>query len=160
MTWRALFALVRQNLSRSRRSFALSVLGISVGIASLVFFLALSAGVRHVVLGQVFPIGQIEVVPSKSTLSRPLSLFSSLPGPRPLDEGAARPLAARPEVKAVYRRAKLAFPSRAWGGAEILGKNFYTELVAEGVDPAAMAGDPLDPEPFADGLGSHQQCNS
>jgi len=32
MTWRALFALVRQNLARSRRSFALSVFGISVGI--------------------------------------------------------------------------------------------------------------------------------
>ena len=34
MTTRALVALVRQNLSRSRRSFALSVFGISVGIAS------------------------------------------------------------------------------------------------------------------------------
>ena len=42
MTSRALVALVRQNLSRSRRSFALSVFGISVGIASLTFFLITS----------------------------------------------------------------------------------------------------------------------
>ncbi len=160
MTTRALVALVRQNLSRARRSFALSVFGISVGIASLVFFLALSAGVRHVVLGQVFPVGQIEVVPSKSSVEGPLGMFSSLSGPKPLTEEAARALAARPEVKAAYRRAKLAFPARAWGGAEILGKNFYTELVAEGVDPRAMSGDALGPEAFADNLGSHAQCNA
>jgi putative ABC transport system permease protein len=166
MTSRALFALVRQNLSRSRRSFALSVFGISVGIASLTFFLALSAGVRHVVLGHVFPVGQIEVVPSKSSLdgsggSSLGGLFSSLSGgPKPLTEEAARTLAARPEVRAAYRRAKLAFPARAWGGQEILGKNFYTELVAEGVDPQAMSGDDLGPEAFADKLGSHAQCNA
>ncbi|MGZ3407102.1 MAG: ABC transporter permease [Polyangia bacterium] len=163
MTTRALVALVRQNLSRSRRSFALSVFGISVGIASLTFFLALSAGVRHVVLGQVFPVGQIEVVPSKSSIEGPSSiggLFSSLSGPKPLTEEAASQLAARPEVRAAYRRAKLAFPARAWGGAEILGKNFYTELVAEGVDPQAMAGESLGPEPFAGNLGTHAQCNA
>ncbi len=160
MTTRALVALVRQNLSRSRRSFALSVFGISVGIASLTFFLALSAGVRHVVLGQVFPVGQIEVVPSKSSLEGPLGMFSSLSGPKPLTEEAARALAARPEVRAAHRRAKLAFPARAWGGAEILGKNFYTELVAEGVDPHAMAGESLGPEAFADQLGSHAPCNA
>lgn len=160
MTTRALVALVRQNLSRSPRSFALSVFGISVGIASLVFFLALSAGVRHVVLGQVFPVGQIEVVPSKSSVEGPLGMFSSLSGPKALSEEAARELAARPEVKAAYRRSKLAFPARAWGGAEILGKNFYTELVAEGIDPRAMGDDALGPEAFADHLGSHAACNA
>ncbi len=164
MTGRALVALVRQNLSRSRRSFALSVFGISVGIASLTFFLALSAGVRHVVLGQVFPVGQIEVVPSKSSIEGGSSiggLFSSLAGgPKPLTEQAANELAARPEVKAAYRRVKLGFPARAWGGAEILGKNFYTELVAEGVDPQAMSGEALAPEAFANHLGSHAPCNA
>jgi hypothetical protein len=160
MTKRALVALVRQNLQRGKRSFALSVFGISVGISSLVFFLALSAGVRHVVLGQVFPVGQIEVVPSKSSVDGPLGMFSSLSGPKPLTEEAARALAARPEVAAAYRRSKLGFPARAWGGAEILGKNFYTELVAEGVDPRAMASDNLGPEPFADNLGSHAACNA
>lgn len=160
MTSRALFAIVRQNLARSRRSFALSVFGIAVGIASLTFFLALSAGVRHVVLGRVFPVGQIEVVPSKSSVEGPIGMFSSLTGPKPLGEKSASELAARPEVEAAYRRAKLAFPARAWGGAEILGKNFYTELVAEGIDPKAMAGDNLGPEPFRDELGTHAQCNA
>jgi putative ABC transport system permease protein len=99
-------------------------------------------------------------VPSKSSVGGPIGLFSSLSGPKPLDEAAARALAARPEVKAAYRRAKLAFPARAWGGQETLGKNFYTELVAEGIDPAAMAGEALGPESFADNLGTHKACNS
>jgi putative ABC transport system permease protein len=140
------------------------VFGISVGISSLVFFLALSAGVRHVVLGQVFPVGQIEVVPSKSSVEGPLGVFSSLSGPKPLTEEAARELAARPEVQAAYRKSKLGFPARAWGGAEILGKNFYTELIAEGIDEKAMAADAaegrLGPEAFADNLGSHAPCNA
>jgi ABC-type lipoprotein release transport system permease subunit len=160
---RALAALVRQNLGRSRRSFALSVFGIAVGISSLTFFLALSSGVRHVVLGKVFPVGQLEVVPSKASLEGGAigGLFSSLGGgPQPLTEDVAAKLAARPEVKVAYRRAKLAFPARAWGGQEILGKNFYTELVAEGVDARAMAGDGLGPERFADHLGSHKTCNA
>ena len=73
MTGRALRRLVGQNLRRGRRAFVLSVFGISVGISSLVFFLALSSGVRRVVLGKVFPAGQLEVVPSTSSLGGPLS---------------------------------------------------------------------------------------
>jgi putative ABC transport system permease protein len=164
MTARALALLVAHNLRRGRRGFLLSAFGISVGIASLTFFLALSAGVRHVVLGQVFPVGQLEVVPQKSSLasdsSGPLGLLSSLSGPRPLTEDAAQKLAARPEVRAAYRRVKLSFPARAWGGQELIGKNFYAELIAEGVDPRAMSGDELGPEKFADELGSHKQCNA
>lgn len=163
MRTRALLLLVRQNLARGRRSFLLSLFGISVGIASLTFFLALSAGVRSVVLGQVFPVGQVEVVPSKSSLGESSigGLFGgALGGPKALDDDAWRRLSARPEVQSAYRRAKLGFPARAWGGQEIIGKNFYAELIAEGVDPAAMAGDSLGPERFADDLGSHKQCNA
>jgi putative ABC transport system permease protein len=164
MTSRALVSLVGQNLQRGRRSFALSVFGISVGIAALTFFLALSSGVRHVVLGQVFPVGQIEVVPQKSSLaesSSPLGMLASLGGgPKPLTDDVARQLSSRPEVKSAYRRAKLSFPARGWGGQEIIGKNFYAELIAEGVDTAAMAGESMSPEPFAENLGSHKACNN
>jgi ABC-type antimicrobial peptide transport system permease subunit len=159
MSKRALARLVWQNLRRGRRSFVLSVFGIAVGIASLAFFLALSMGVRHVLLGPIFPVGQIEVIPAKSSLESALGLLS-LGGPPPLTEAAAQQLAAHPEVRAAHRRVKLAFPARAWGGQQLVGKNVYIELVADGVDPRALAGEDIGPEPFADHLGSHARCNA
>src|SRR5262245_19253198 len=114
MTARALGRLVRQNLRRGRRAFVLSAFGIAVGISSLTFFLALSAGLRSVVLGRVFPTGQLEVVPQRSSLEGPLGLLP-FGGPAPLTDDAVAKLTAHPEVKAAYRRMKIAFPARAFG---------------------------------------------
>ncbi len=159
MTSRGLRRLVGQNLRRGRRAFVLSVFGISVGIASLAFFLALSSGVRHVVIGKVFPVGQLEIVPPKSSLdTSPLSLLS-MGEPRALTDETANTLRKLPQVKAVYRRMRMAFPGRAWGGAALLGKDVFAEAIIEGVDPAAMTGESLGPEPFSDGLGSQIPCD-
>ncbi|HZS41157.1 MAG TPA: ABC transporter permease [Polyangia bacterium] len=157
MTVRALAGLVRQNVRRARRSFVLSVFGISVGISSLAFFLALSAGVRGAVLDRLFPAGQLEVVPASSSLDGPLGLLS-LGGPKPITADALALLTARPEVRAAYPRMRLAFPARAWGGHEFIGRDIHAELIAEGVAPEAMAGEPLAPEPFSDELGSQKSC--
>jgi ABC-type antimicrobial peptide transport system permease subunit len=146
MTTRSLVALVGQNLRRSRRTALLSVFGIAVGISSLVFFLALSAGVRHSVLAKVFPIDRMEVVPQKAGLDGALGMLG---GPRPLTDETWQALKARPEVRAAYRRMKLAFPARAWGGQALLGRDVHGELIAEGIDPEATEGDSIGPEPFA-----------
>lgn len=150
MTGTALYKLVGQNLRRTRRAFVLSVFGIAVGISSLAFFLALSSGVRRVV-AQVFPAAQLEVVPSSSTLGSggALSLLE-MGGARPLGDEAVAQLKARPEVRAAYRRMRLAFPTRAYGGKGLLGRDVHAELIAEGIDPEAMAGESLGPIPFAD----------
>jgi hypothetical protein len=158
VTARALGRLMGQNLRRGRRSFVLSVFGIAVGISSLAFFLALSSGVRGVVLGRVFPVGEMEVVPARSTLEGPLGLLSALSGPRPLTDDVVAELRARPEVQAAYRRMKLAFPARAAGGAALFGRDVRAELIAEGVDAAALEGEPTAPEPFTDELGSQRAC--
>src|SRR5262249_37312536 len=141
----ALVGLVGQNLRRSRRSVALSIFGIAVGTSSLAFFLALSAGVRRVVLGKVFPVNQVEVVPVQSSLESPLSALG-LSRPRPLTDEIIAELKARPEVRAAHRRMKIAFPARAWGGRELLGRDVNAELIAEGIDPEATKGDALGPE--------------
>jgi hypothetical protein len=160
MTFAALAHLVRQNVRRTRRSFALAVFGISVGVASLSFFLALSAGVRAGVLSRVFPSGRVEVVPPSSSLdSGPLSILG-IGGPPRLDERKAAALAQRPEVEAAWARQRLAFPARAQGGAAIIGRDVRAELVAEGMDPAAMAGESLGPIPFSDDPGSQRACAS
>ncbi len=157
MTLRSLFGLVWQNLQRTRRAFALSVFGIAVGISSLTFFLALASGVREAVLHKVFPVDQVEVIPAAAS-DGALSLFSSLSGPKPLDDDAVAALRARPEVKVTIRRMKLPFPSRSGGGHELFGHDGFAELIAEGVDAAALNGDQLAPEPFTDSVGSEKQC--
>jgi hypothetical protein len=157
VTGRALVHLLGQNIRRARRSFALSVFGIAVGVSSLTFFLALSAGVGRVV-GDVFPVGQLEVVPASSSLgSGPLSVLSSLSGPRPLTDALADQLAKRPEVARAWRRMRLAFPARAFGGHEILGRDIRAELIAEGLDPGAVD-ETVAPEPFSDDPGSQKPC--
>ena len=142
----ALVALVRQNLYRGRRSFALSTIGVAIGIASLTFFLALSHGVQKTVLARIFPVGQIEIVPQKSSVGALGAL--SFGGPTPLDQTFVDALRSRPEVEKVFRRAKLAFPARAWGGQALIGREVRAELIAEGLDPSATSGDDLGPRPF------------
>ncbi len=146
MTSRALLGLVRLNLRRGRRSFVLSAIGIAIGIASLTFFLALSGGAGRV-LGKIFPVGQIEIVPRKSSLGGPLEALS-LGGPRPLDDAFVDALGKRSEVARVFRRMKIAFPARAWGGQNLLGREVRAELIAEGLDASATLGDDLGPLPF------------
>ncbi len=146
MTSRALLGLVRLNLRRSRRSFILSAIGVAIGIASLTFFLALSGGAERV-LEKIFPVGQIEIIPKKSSLGGPLDVLS-LGGPRPLDDAFVDALEKRGEVERVFRRMKLAFPARAWGGQALLGREVRAELIAEGLEVTATAGDDLGPLPF------------
>ena len=111
MTGRALVGLVRQNLRRGRRGFVLSALGVALGISSLVFFLALSGGVERVVLGKVFPVGQIEIVPKKSSIGGPFDVLS-FGGPQVLDDAFVDALKTRREVEHVYRKVKIAFRHR------------------------------------------------
>lgn len=155
--------LVGQNLRRSRREFLLSSFGIAVGIASLAFFAALSEGVREVVLGRIFHADRIELEPMKSTFELP-SLLGG--GPRPVGDDTVAKLREVPGVRRVTRRMRFQFPAKAWGGAELFGSNRYAELIAEGLDPDAVAGERFDPEPFADleaggpAGSSHDACNA
>ncbi len=149
--------LVVQNIRRSRREFVLSVFGIAVGIASLAFFTALASGVREVVLGRIFHVDRIELEPAKASFDIPLLGG----GPRPITDEAVAKLRALDGVKLVSPRMRLAFPAKAWGGAEFFGSNRYAEVLGEGLDPSAVAGEQFQPEPFADlDEGSHDQCNA
>ena len=62
-----LLRLIRQNIARAPRPFALSVFGITLGIAALSFFLALSLGMQERVLRRIFPADRLEVVPQKTS---------------------------------------------------------------------------------------------
>jgi hypothetical protein len=128
--------------------------GIAAGTAALVFFLALGLGVRAVLLGDVFPIDQIELEPPKAADPGLLGLLlGGNAAPAGIPEADVDKLRAVPRVAAVYPKLRFAFPSSGRGGKEIFGYDVGTsELVGDGIDPALVRGervasafvDPLD----------------
>jgi hypothetical protein len=118
-----------------------------VGVASLSFFLGLGAGVRRVVLSEIFPADRIEITPPRA------GLLGGLLGGRPeLDEATTKRISKRPEVRAAYPKMKLAFPARGWGGKAILGRDVALELsgFVDGVDPDLVGSEIPAPYSFED----------
>jgi hypothetical protein len=128
-----LFKLVTSNLRRSRDHFLLASVGIVVGIATFAFFTALGLGVRHVVLGKIFPLDQLEVVPKSLDLDMgPLRLGV---GNDAITDKKVEELEAIPGVETVYPKMRLTVPSIGVGGEEIIGADLRTEMVADGIEP-------------------------
>jgi len=134
--------VVLSNLKRSRNHFLLASIGIVVGIATFAFFLALAQGVRAVVLGKIFPLDQLEIVPRSLDVDvGPLRIGSSTFGGDIIDDAKAAELGRIPGVSIVYPKMRLTVPSIAWGGEELLGADLRTELVADGINPALVQTD-------------------
>ncbi|HVH99389.1 MAG TPA: FtsX-like permease family protein [Enhygromyxa sp.] len=134
-----LLRIVLDDVRHNRRHFLLASIGIVVGIAAFTFFLALGGGVRQVVLGKIFPLDKIEVVPKAvdfnfSVLSLPLANEI-------IDDAKVKQLEAIPNVVAVYPKMKLTIPSMIYGGAKLVGNNLRAELIADGVDPDLVEAD-------------------
>ena len=150
MSAKPLTRLVGQNLRRNLRHNILSAIGIVVGIAAFTFFLALDNGVRHVVLGEIFPVDRLEVIPPKATIFGSAHAIT--------DEVVARlrqpPPDVAPAPRAVFPKMKLAFPSRGWGGKSFLRRerDFYFEIsgFCDGVDEEIMKGEVSWPFVFKD----------
>lgn len=149
----ALWTLIRRDLVRVRGAMMTSGFGIAAGTAALVFFLALGLGVQSVLLGEVFPIDQIELEPPKGKdpglLGGALGLGSKPPG---ISEDQVAKLKASPMVAAVFPKLRMRFP--ASGHGELFGRRLGTpEMVADGIDPALVAEELKDgPIPFVDPL--------
>ncbi len=133
-------ALVGRDLRRSARSFSLAALGITAGVATLAFFLALSAGMREVVLGRIFPLDQIEVVAPENAVG---SLLSALGGAtQGIDPAQVQRLARTPGVRSVLPRQRFAFPTSGRGGRALFGRDIGAgEIPADGVEPALVRAD-------------------
>lgn len=136
----ALLSLAGRDLRRSMRTFWVAALGIAAGVATLTFFLALSAGMRAVVFGRILPLDQVEVIPPESSVG---SVFSLLGARRPgIDESQARALGRAEGVRMALPRLRLAFPTSGRGGRAIFGRDVGAgEIPADGVDPAMVRGD-------------------
>lgn len=136
----ALGKMVRGELRRTRGPLVTAGFGIAVGVASLVFFLALGLGARRVLLGDVFPIDQVELEPKKTSAGL-IALLGGVHEPAGIDPQSVERLKALPGVKEVFPKLRFRFPSMARGGKEILGTEIGThEMVGDGIDPALVAG--------------------
>lgn len=139
MTLKALSALVLRNVGRSKKNFLMSAIGIVVGISTFVFFIGLSEGIKRVVLGRIFLVDQVEVVPKRIDAGAAGGLLGLGTGGRVLDVTVADELKALPGVVDVYPKMKFTFPTRGYGGEGLFGRNVYAELVADGIEPRLVA---------------------
>ncbi|KIG14877.1 Macrolide export ATP-binding/permease protein MacB [Enhygromyxa salina] len=134
-----LFRIAVDDIRRNRRHFLLASIGIIVGIAAFTFFLALGGGVRKVVLGKIFPLDKLEVVPKSFDVD--VSVLRVPLGNEIIDDAKVAQLKAIPSVEAVYPKMKLTIPSMVWGGQKLFGNNLRAELIADGVEPELVRGD-------------------
>ncbi len=142
-----LLRVVTANLNRSRNHFLLASVGIVVGIATFAFFISLGLGVRNVVLGKIFPLDKLEVVPKSLDLAvGPLALG----GGGVIDQAKVEELQAIPGVEVVYPKMRLTVPSLGIGGKEVLGTDLRSEMVADGIEPDLVKGELGRKHPFVD----------
>lgn len=147
MNGESLRRLVRLSVRREGRDAVSSIFGIGVGIASLVFFVALGLGVTRVVREKVFPVDTslVEVVPSQLSLG-------FLGGK--LDQAAVDRLAALPGVERAFRKMNVRVPAVSVYDGDFFGRRLRMgiEVLAVGVDPDfvkhdVQLGDFSDPGP-------------
>lgn len=142
MTGGALASLARQSLRRHAGTYALSAVGVAAGIAAFVFFVGLSQGVRGVVLGKIFPVDRLEIVPRTFDLG-PLKIGgagSSLG--RSLNEQSVARLAALPGVAGAWPKQNLSFKAMGWAGDDLFGRSVKFEFFGDGIDPSLLTDEP------------------
>jgi ABC-type antimicrobial peptide transport system permease subunit len=139
MTGARLLSLVWQSINRNRRDFVFSSVGIVIGIATLIFFTALGAGIKETVLEKVFVVRQLEIEQKSYEFGgrRTSSLF----GRKKLDDRVVEKLGKLDGVASVYPKMKFAFPAGFYGGKQILGQDVRGELIADGIPTELVAGD-------------------
>jgi hypothetical protein len=145
---RALTSLAGQNLRADARGAVLNALGACVGVAALVFFVALGNGVAEVAR-RIFPgdARLIEVVPAA------VSLGSFLGGGK-LDDAAVARLGEQPGVERTWPKLNLRVAIAATRPPERLAigwpRGLVIQVPAVGVDPDLIAADVQPGLGFAD----------
>ncbi len=142
------WALVRLNLKRDRRGAVSSIFGITVGVASLVFFVALGLGVANVVREKIFPVDAtlVDVIPAQLNLG--------LLGGGKLDAPTVQRLEALGGVERLYRKMNVRVPAVTIYDGDFFGRplRMGLEVLTVGVEPEFVAqdvklGDFKDPGP-------------
>ena len=145
MSGSALIRLILGNVSRTKKNFVMSAFGILVGISTFVFFVGLGEGIRDVVLGKIFIVDQVEVVPPRFDTG-----FGQIDSGAVIDDSAVDAFAQLEGVEGVFPKMKFTFPARAFGGKRLFGRNLWAEIIADGISPALIQSDIAQPANFTD----------
>lgn len=133
-------ALVKLSLARDKRFAVSSAFGITVGVASLVFFVGLGLGIGKLLREKVFPVDArlVEVVPPKLALG-------GLLGGGTIDETTVKRLSELPGVAQAFRKMNVRVPAVSRYDGDFFGRplRMGLEVLAVGVDPALVKGDLL-----------------
>jgi putative ABC transport system permease protein len=135
MPVRSMLRMIAANTLRSPKHFALSAFGIVMGIAAFVFFLALSSGVRAVILGKIFPLQQVQVVAPRTALG-------TMDTTKRLDDSIVEIIRKRPEVAQALPRMNLNFPAYGKGSFEGQELRFEVGGFADGIDESFVGDEP------------------
>ncbi len=133
--WRVLL-VVLGSVRRNKRSFILASIGLLVGVATFVFFVALGEGIQQGVLNRIYPVNQIEVEPKTVGV---VGLRERVVDPRRLGPEMVRVLERLPDVTNVYPKLRSKLQARLWGGKSLFGYDARTEAFFDGLAPELLA---------------------
>ncbi len=136
MSLSRVLAIVWANITRNKRSFVLSSIGLIVGVATLTFFVSLGMGIQDGVLNKIYPVNQIEVEPKTVGIVgiREDVIDKTRLGPEMVDR-----LGTLPGVTAVYPKIRSKLQARLWGGKALFGYAARAEAFFDGLDPALLS---------------------
>lgn len=144
-------ALIRRDLARSKRRLVVVGSAVAAGVAVLVFFGALGAGLYRGVVVPLLPRLPLDLIRvEQKVLSLGVLAFDTGALGGGLDEGTLRRIEGIEGVEKVYPTLGAAFALRAEGGARFLGTAIRTDLFATGLDPELVAPDVAPGKNFAD----------
>jgi ABC-type lipoprotein release transport system permease subunit len=135
MRFRHVLAAVFQNIRRNRRSFALSSVGLVIGVATLTFFVHLGLGIQDGVLNRIYPVNQIEFEPRTVGV---MGMRQDVLAAERLDTNLVADFEGLPDVVEVFPKQRSKFQARLWGGQAIFGYAARTEAFFDGLDPGLV----------------------
>lgn len=138
---KALASLSYSYMVRSRGHLFFAAIGLSAGIATLAFFLALSGGVREKVLNRLYPVNQVEF-----QVERVRMFGLGVEVPASLDRPVISAISRLDGVSAVYPKQRSQFQARLWGGREVFGSTLRVEAFFDGLDPLLIRDELRDSE--------------